>query len=367
MFHLSLIISILLFMYAFFRKESKIAYTLLFIWMFILFAFNYMNADYMMYERQYIRYGIGEQFYGVEILWQFLCKFFYNMHLPYSIFLIFYSSICMFLLNKSLTKFSKYKSLALSCFFAFPFFLEVVQIRDFMAICIVIFGLQFLYNDQDSHGTLKYILCCFIATGFHYISLFYLFLIIVKKFDLKKLCFFIIPIVMFLTVIAKSNILLSIISHFIPISKFEAYFVSGNWQVSLAITLLSICLQLFVIVVLSITLNYYKKRPLTLELEKKIQFLKFVLKCNLVLLLAVPIYFYTFEFTRVFRGLLLLDYIAITNFFDLKITYGNVFTKCLLISFISVLFFVLILYVNVFYKNIGNILKYNSLLDLFFK
>jgi len=356
-----MIISGILLGYAFIKKDSKMTFWLLLIWMFILFAFNYVNADYAMYQRQYFKYGTSEEFYTSEILWQLLCKFFYSLKVPYSLFICLYSIIPVTIVGIIVNSLAKHKALALSCFFIFPFLLEVVQIRDFMAISIIMLGLKNLYSN-NKYATLKYILCCLLAGGFHYISLFYLLFIFVKRINLSKLALFIIPTSMFLIILSEIGVVTKIIEFVIPAEKFNAYFVSGEWQVSHAIAFLSIALQFVIIIALFLTYRRHKKRT-DEEAKKNIKLLEFMLKCNLLLLFATPLYFYTFEFTRIFRGLLLLDYIAITNTLDKKLTYDNISTRLLLVAFIAILFFVLVIYVNVYHKTVVSIFTYNHLLE----
>ena len=361
MYQVSMIISLILLVYAFIKKDSKKTFWLLMIWMFILFAFNYMNADYAMYQRQYIKYGTSDQFYSSEFLWQLLCKIFYGLHVPYSVFICLYSIFPIVAVGILVNSLSKHKAIALSCFFVFPFLIEVVQIRDFMAIMIISLGLRGLYLNKKN-STFKYMLCCLIAGGFHYISLFYLLLIFVKKMDLRRLAFFILPISIFLILLSEMGLVTKIIEFIIPTEKFNAYFLSGEWQVSHAIAFLSIALQFIIIISLFITYMKHKKRNNQESLEN-IDLLSFMLKCNLLLLIAVPLYFYTFEFTRIFRGLLLLDYIAITNTLDKNLTYDNLSIRTLTIMLVATLFFVLVIYVNIYHKTVVSIFTYNHLLE----
>lgn len=349
------IILIILFILSMLFKRSKFVSLLLFILMFLLMAFNYWNADYDMYAKLFIKYGSIDYYYNTEYLFQAFCKLIYSYKENYHSFLFIYSAIAIFLMYVTIKKQAKYPAFVTMLYLIFSFFLDAVQIRHFMASAIICFGLKYLLkNNCTKKDYMKYLLLNIIAIGFHYMAVFYLIFLLIPKLSKKSLKPLLMKIILFssiLFLIINSNIFIKLLSLFLPESKINAYFISGDWKVNKIVTIILIIVQLIPLIILWIN----KKNNDDNDLLKK------VIIMNILLIIVTPFYFYTVEFGRIFRGIIIYDYIALSNSLTKKLTYRNI--KIYFMSFLlaSILFIVLIIIVGVFNKTVLSILQNNLL------
>lgn len=77
-------------------------------------------------------------------------------------------------------------NLVLGLYAIYPFTLDVIQNRNFLAATIVLFGIPFLFREKKS-GSIEYIVCVVLASTIHRISIVYLLLLFAKKGRNEKL------------------------------------------------------------------------------------------------------------------------------------------------------------------------------------
>ena len=134
---------------SFFYQKSRVLFGMMFFFMWVLFAFNYSNADYNMYERFYDVPINKKVFLKTEGGYSFLMFLGEIIGLNFQGFLIVVSAITLFLLFRFFFIFSKFPALALICFFWFFFPLQYVILRNFLSFVIVLQGFIFiLKNDK---------------------------------------------------------------------------------------------------------------------------------------------------------------------------------------------------------------------------
>lgn len=146
----------------------------------ILCCLNTDNADYIVYRNYYYAYGTGDfQLidYHMEWAYRLLCQLFYNLGFSFVQFRIFFMSIVLFLTSNSIWKYAKNPVLILILYFIYPFFVQCVQIRNAMAISLIIYALRFL---NKKYGVIKYIAFVLIASLFHVSAIVYLLLALKK-------------------------------------------------------------------------------------------------------------------------------------------------------------------------------------------
>lgn len=343
------------------RKSKKICFALFAI-MFILMGFNLGNADYSMYAKLYVKYGSSINFNNTEILFQLFCKVCYHFNLNYNTFLMIYSFFGISLMYITVRKCSKNMALVALLYFIFSFFLDAVQIRHFMASAIICYGLTFLIKEKTSNKDIfKYLLLNIIATGFHFISICYLIFLLIpflKKREMNNILIKTTMITCMMSILLNSSLFIKFLSFFLPQSKIDAYFISGQWKVNTLVTLILIFIQLLPLIILLISKQISKKT----SIEGK-QMLNNMIIVNALLMLIIPLYFYTVEFGRVFRGVILLNYICLTNIIR-KYSYKNDFLILMLSILLSfILFLVLIVVVGLIDKTVLSILLNNSIFN----
>ena len=359
------LIILLPFLLALFNKKNKILFFLTLLLMFILMGFNFYNADYNMYSRLYSNYGLLDTFSLTEILFQLVCHFFYNMGFSYHHFLIVYSFVCFFLLYLTFSKLSKYKGLAVSMYFICPFFVDAVQIRHFLAVCIVCYGLTFLLSDEENNkkNSFKYIVANIIACGFHTSAVIYFIFLLYPLFKKKKikdtfLLFFVISVVA--TLLMRSSLFINILNYIIPSSKMEAYFLTGKYvSKSFIISILFVIAQCIPIAAMLFLKMIFRNS----ENDKDVIFLDSVIILNILLLIIMPLYFYSYEFVRLFRGILLIDYIAISNLLGERLRRNDLFVLLMIGLLLFSMFMLLFILNGTFDTTVQAILDFNSIFE----
>lgn len=361
----SYLIILLPFLLAIFNKKSKLLFWAILVLMFILMGYNYYNADYYMYARLYNSYGLTFNFTFTEGLFQFMCHFFYKIGFSYQQFLGVYSFLCFFLIYLTLCRVSKYRSLAVSMYLICPFFVDAVQIRHFLASCLVCYGLTFLLFEEDNNrkGIIKYIFLNIIACGFHTSAFVYFIFLLYPIFKKKKIkdtfiLFFIIAIVA--TLLIRSKMFINILNYVIPTGKLEAYFLTGKYvSKSFIISTLFVIVQCIPIGAMLFLKIFFKSQ----EGSNDVRLLDSVIILNILLLITMPLYFYSYEFVRLFRGILLINYIAITNVLGEKLRRNDFVILPIIVLLLLSMFMVFFILNGTFDATVRAILEFNSIFE----
>lgn len=170
------------------RKENiRFSFYILiviFIWM--IFAFNTDNADYIIYKNWYDITSVSGLTHRFEIGYSLLMVLGTKLGLSYQEFLMFFSAIGLFLIAYSIYDYCDSPCVAIILYFVYPFFFDVVQIRNFMAEAIIFFSIRFLKN-YSIKNILAYISLCLLSMSFHTASIFYLLFILAYLKDYQKI------------------------------------------------------------------------------------------------------------------------------------------------------------------------------------
>lgn len=150
---------------------------------YLLMLFNYSNADYQAYNVMYNdcmlhQYWVEWGYWGVE-------RFFHTLGLNFFAFKNIYLTVAYFLVAKSIYDYSETPYQAMALYLLFPFLLDVVQMRNFMAGAIVIFALRFL-RKKTLKNTVLYFLCIFLAFSQHTVAIIYILLYVVTLFSIAE-------------------------------------------------------------------------------------------------------------------------------------------------------------------------------------
>lgn len=342
------------------KKESKIIFFAFLVYLWILFAWNIGSADYYTYSYYYVQ-SVNEPLFtgvfGVEPGFQLFAKFANLLGLNYNGFLCIYSAAGLLLIASTIVKFTKKFNMVLVLYFIFPFCLDVVQIRSFMAMAIMIFAVRFLAQNGNIN-IIKYVLMIFIAALFHNAAIAYLVLLLVRIRDKRKLfwttCFLvgIVCVIVWLTAIFEINISV--------IERRQDYFVT---RTSFATNLMIICLFAFgAAIAILIQKFILRQRSLAsteaakLSLDRDIMemsstqilFADVIVKINIVIWIILPLVVFSTEFMRIYRGILPLTYIAISYIAITKIRPNTklvrVATEVAFVAFVLLMFWFWIYY-----------------------
>lgn len=313
------IYSIFLTIIAFIRRNSNIVYYMLMLLLILLMFGNTYNADMNLYIINYE--NILESSYKgeFEIGYQLLAKISANLGLSYRQFLLIISILGLGLISSTIKLFTHRISYVLGLYFIYPFIWDVVQIRNFLAMSIIIYGMRYLISENKNYY--KYIVCVLIASTVHMSSLFYLFLVLVKINNIRKL-----SIGLIFTVIISIFFMpqiLNILSNIVPQIKMQAY---TQTETSILTKSLGIGYYIYLVILVKISVDIINKidskGSKSLRYTKKYTYGKFFIKkktkdidpesiLKICIISSLALYFFinNLNFIRIYRNLYIIYYI----------------------------------------------------------
>ena len=149
------------------KKHSKVIYALMLIYSFMIFVFVSNIPDLPFYQ---IHYETGISNFS-EPLYVFLATVFKQFGFSYTVFRAFLFTFCMVLLTKTFYDFSPYPNLVFILYLVYPFTIDAVQVRSFVATSIMVFSVRFIISfkkDRKKIDILFFVICLAAAICFHY-------------------------------------------------------------------------------------------------------------------------------------------------------------------------------------------------------
>lgn len=154
---------------SFVKKRSKVLYAFLLVYAIIIFCYNTNNPDLFNYTYHYAYGGRG-----MEPIYTLLEGIFGMLGADYIVLRITLCIFGMILLTKSFWDFSPYPNILFSLYLFYPFPLEVVQVRTFVANALIVYSLRFIIfylKDKKKINIFYFTVTVLIATGFHYAAI----------------------------------------------------------------------------------------------------------------------------------------------------------------------------------------------------
>lgn len=370
MIYFNIIVSVILVIWNIVKKRSKIGFYILLIWMWILFSFNTNSADFEMYKGYYELGRVYSSYYdGIEILYKISNDLGNLLNLNFIQFKMIYSGIALILLNIAIKRLTTNFSFALGCYFIFPYLIDIVQIRHFMASIIILLAITVL-KDRDKKSYIKYYILNMIAIGFHNISIVFLIIPLLNYISVKKLSIIVILADIIEIILIIFGGLKLIAKNFLTEEKYQAYFVSDRWQNGFSVMMFYAIIQLICTILFLIISKKFGDKIQEKENDKTNDIKKYryelTLKLNIFNMLIFPYYYYLMELTRIFRMILPLNWCITSNSLSLKSTYNNLYLKIFTIFICIILFTFLVLRMGILDKTVNSIMKYNSFMQFLF-
>jgi len=266
--------------------------------------------------------------------------------LNYRGFLILISLCCYLLINSTIKLYCNSYSYVYLLYFIYPYLIDVIQIRNFIVMSILIYSVRYLVND-GLNGKIKYIVLLFIAATIHRISIVYLPLILIRSEKQNTFIYYlaicsILFSILFLLNDKEIPILTSYIESYIGHDKYLLYFkmkTNLGW-------ILFCYLQISSFVMILFSKILYQRYIITL-FESKYnditnKFINLMHYANLLLFIYMPLLILNVNFTRIIRNILLLNYITFSIVSstirdrDIKLLY-NISTIIYALSFFVIL------------------------------
>lgn len=327
------------------KKRSKIVLFISLMLLWVLYAFSSGNADEITNKA---RFYMSSNFIGMtEPGYALIMRAFNSIGVSFEFYKMIIAAFELLLISSTVVKFTKNYNFVFGLYLIFPFCMDVVQMRETLALSIVVFSLRFLFihsNKKYDKNNTYFVLCIILASMFHSSSLIYMFLLIAKKFDVKQVIGLSLGIALAgLILITPTTI--TLIGKIINMSGKVTGLLFKLDAVSWRVTRMTL-FRIFVYFLLFLLLYYLIKSKSALDGGNKKK-LDFALKCNIVILIIIPLIKYSVDFYRCQISLSILNYICFADTLSSekkgKINMRNalIIIACVIVSIVNLYFLVI--------------------------
>lgn len=333
---LLMLITIILILAGFINKNSLILFIIQLLWMYVLTAGNLNSADMGVHQNIF-----EASQYNTDIsIYSKICHVFAQIGFD---FIEMNAILCIFIfifIYCFIKKYTLNYSFVMSLYFLYPFIDNVIQKRFFIASVVVIYAITFIMKNNRSSKLIAIILII-IAGLIHQAAFAFLIFLLLPFFKNVKN-----PKSIFIFFLIVSSSLMPIMPDILKIFfeevKVDFYFVVLHEKIKYPI-LNFILWGGFHLGFVYLYYNFYKTCN---KYIKKMEFEKNILYMNIISILFIPLYYWEPSFIRMYRTLIIFNYIAIANVLPIgQIYYKPVFYVSLkyiiysIIAFICIYFF----------------------------
>lgn len=307
---------------AFSKKHSKIIFNLTFIFIWILYFGNNDNPDLINYESIYNGNDLN-----IEKGFKFIIQLSKHFNIDFKLFICIISLICLFLIFSTVSKFTTNINYVIALYIIYPFVFDVIQLRNFIAMSIIIFSIRFLFKN-DIKNKIYYVICVCLAASIHKLMLVYIIFLFINLKNKNRLIKVMIVFTMFFcALIFLNGNAISFLNKVMPLSeeKYNYYF-SNKLRYGFLIYWSFSLLYLLLVYISRKRVKY--NWGSTEKYSDSLRFVDLVFWINVLSVTFFPLYMLNIDFYRLFRNLSILNYTvyAITNDSYIKTTNKGKFT-----------------------------------------
>ncbi|MEQ6996726.1 EpsG family protein [Enterococcus casseliflavus] len=343
-----IILSVLFLVFAFYKSSNLFFSGALIFIMWILFAFSSKTADHLIYERRYYNNSIE----STEPLFNLLVNLSNKCGLSLQTFIFLMATIFIIVLYWFLSDVNLsiiHKGFVISLYFIYPFSMDLIQLRNTMSFIPILIGIKFLVANKKQSDVMFFFFLT-LSVFLHYSGVFYIFLWIVKKINLKQT----------ILVTSITILLISTLSNFKEILIYLASKIGAGSKITTVLsnaimqqddTINGTKYMMIITFIISILLLIYVYKK-TLN-----HFVLYVIKLNILLLTIVPLLDYAVDLFRIQRYLLILVYVSLSYYLvkNSDNIYSKYSAKMLLFKIITLLVPICGLYINIVHSGIFTI------------
>lgn len=263
----------------------------------VIFSINTDNPDYSGYLGTYNSVKEGgiywDYFQRYDPLYKLLVRISNGLGLNFNAFRLFVFLLCMLFAYSGIKKLTKRTSFVTSLYMLFPFVMDCIQLRNFIAEAIIVFSVRYLVNPgclkNRRKNMIKYALCVVIASMFHYVSAVYIIFIIVffrKRFDT------------FFKLGLSASALLSLGLYFT-----KRRMVSDTGYFATSVSIVTFLFLSIITVGLALILKYYMTKSNRGRVEQD-QVIQYIIRYLKVTTIFIPMIIFHYDMFRFIRNLL---------------------------------------------------------------
>lgn len=297
------------------KKKIKNFLTIaMFIILIVIMGANTQNPDTTIYEEYIFN---KNEFFSKDFGFGILVSIFKKMNLDYYALKMFVSVVGFILINHTLKKYVEDYKPFFVLYIIYPYFFDVVQVRNFLAMSIFIYSIPYLLEDTKK-GNIKYFVLVLLAATIQKTALIYLPILFVRKINNQKYSKKLFGVIIVISILI--SIYRPLLNSFI---SFLINNVSGYLE-GLG-TKLSIQTNFGWIVQWGIQFtNYYfinagrniiykfssEDSSISDKTNKMKKYSTLILNINYYMFLFLPLYILTPTFARIMRNVLVLNYVV---------------------------------------------------------
>lgn len=297
------IITVLLIIAGFCFKSNKLVGKIQITYIWILMAFSTGGGDWKTHI-DIFRSASTDNIFSINDggLYNLICYLSKSAGLDFTAMNFIISTLLCIVIYKIAVSLAKYPSICFSLYLIYPFSDNIIQKRFFLASIVVIYGMKFIYNDEEKKY-LKFLCACLIGGLIHTAAFaFILYGIvywIIRKFNSSKWIFMLVG-VSFLFVPVIPKLALAIF----PENKINLYFYI--LKLTMRDMIFWTVFHLSFVIINSAMFQQVKK--LYVQDKKIINRIDNLHILNLSGMIYMPLYYFEPTFIRFFRSLLILNW-----------------------------------------------------------
>jgi hypothetical protein len=278
------------------KKLQSPMFLLAFMWM--LYWANLTSADYDNYSRAYEMVSVsGRAFDWSQFGFIIIFRIFTSIGLTYNQTLAILSFVGLSLIWSTINRFSPKPQFATVLYFIYPFLLDIVQVKHFLAMSIVIYCIRFLLCEKNSW---RFLLGVIIASSIHIISLIYIPFIFIRKIKHRTLFQLILVYLIIMIPLSYTGFFRILATLFVAEERIGGYFDNR--------ARLGFFIQFFIQGLFFITIHF--SRSFLIKNNKNSSYVECIYRLNLYLFVLFPLYVINMTFSRGFRIILIPNYIV---------------------------------------------------------
>ncbi len=309
---LPIFLYIILIVAGFTYKKSKAIEILILLFAWVLFGWNYMNYDIENYEIRFNSFDSADSIIGVSALiepgFKTLCWLGnYVLGLSFQQWHALIVLLCYLSIYSFIRKFKMNQAMVMASYLFTIFIIDVIQFRFFIAMSITLCGFSVLFSDMGrKKKAVYYFLIVLLASSIHASSLFCLIFVLIL-YDIKPVY---VALLLFVLAISLTTLFLFFDSYF-EVEKAESYEGQTGTLGAVFNSLLQIANALFI--------SYIPNKVVKTNssFSDKLIHSDYIKRMNWLLLLLIPLYFQSGQFSRVFR------FVLLGNFCYLSVVCSN--------------------------------------------
>lgn len=301
------ILLIINYLFALFRKQSKIVSVVSVAFIGFLFVGNSSNPDLLNYIRYYenVIYSGFQSENILEVGYWLINKLANYIGLDFFQFKLVIFIVCSLLIRRTVIRYCMNYNLLVAFYMTYAMFMDIIQIRNFIALSLFIFAFPYLLD--GTKNIKRYLLIIAFATLIHSSAVIYFIFLLIRLKNRKLLIRMgtFLSVLFVLFILANNNkmpfaeLLLSSISD----ARFERYLTAQTrWGF-----LIPLFLQIINFVMVSFLRKHLLMKEQIQNEKKWHDFINSVYFANSLLFIITPLFMMTITFYRIPRNMIILN------------------------------------------------------------